>query len=155
MAKRRDYITLAQVLGAGALPWRVASRLPGPALLTAWRETAGPALAARARPVCLQEDGTLVVAVKGAVWRQELQMLAPEILPRLQELGQAVARIRLVNARAQAEPPPQPPPPPPITPEQEEAIAARFAGIKDPGPRAALVSLMRAQMQAQGSGPEE
>jgi len=66
-----------------------------------WSATLGAQIASRAAPVRLVR-GELVIAVPEAVWRQELSLLAPQILARLnQALGrEAVQRIRLIGGEA-------------------------------------------------------
>lgn len=68
-----------------------------------WSTALGPQIAARANPVRLVR-GELVVAVAEAVWRQELQLLAPQIIAQLnQAIGRdVVQRIRLVGGDAVA-----------------------------------------------------
>jgi hypothetical protein len=134
---------------AGGLPWPVASRLPGPGLLAAWREAAGPAAAARAWPVCLDQNGRLVVAVKGNVWRQELTLLLPQLMEALAARGQAVAGIKLVAARASAPPPPEEPPLPRLDPAEEAQARQGLEAVADPGLRESLLSLRLAQMRAE------
>lgn len=148
MKKRAPIPTLGQVL-AGGLPARLASRMPGPALLAAWRELVGPAIAAKAWPVCLEAEGLLVVAVAGSTWRQELSLRAPELVHGLGQRGQIVAGLKLVAARTPPPPPPEPPAPPPLEPAEEQAIERLLAGVVDPGLRQSLASLIRAQIQAQ------
>jgi predicted nucleic acid-binding Zn ribbon protein len=65
-----------------------------------WGEAAGPALAGFARPVT-ERDGVLTVACDSAVWAQELELLGPDLLARLNAaLGDAyparVGRLRFV-----------------------------------------------------------
>ncbi len=83
--------------------WRVAE---------AWVRTVGDRVARHAEPLRL-EGTELVVAVDDAVWRQELALLAPEIVARLNaEIGnEIVRRLRLVSGR-----PASPAPPAPIGP---------------------------------------
>ncbi len=147
--------SLGEVLG-GALPTEVSRRLPPPGLLSAWRELAGAEVARRAHPVCLEpgedgeEGGTLVVAVAGSAWRQELALAAPRLAEGLRGQGFPVARLRLVKAAA---PPPERPQAPPrrLEPEEEAAVERQVQEVRDPGLRAALGRAMRAQLQA---GPE-
>lgn len=134
---------------AGGLPWPVASRLPGPGLLAAWREAAGPAAAARAWPVCLDQEGRLVVAVKGNVWRQELSLLTPQLVEALARRGQAVAGIKLVAARTPPPAPPALPPPPQLGPEEEALARQGLEAVGDPGLRESLLNLRLAQMRAE------
>lgn len=68
-----------------------------------WAATLGPQIATRATPVRLLR-GELVIAVPEAVWRQELQLLGPQIAAKLnQAVGrEVVQRIRLVGGDATA-----------------------------------------------------
>jgi hypothetical protein len=66
-------------------------------LAEAWSTALGARIASKATPLRLSR-GELVVAVDEAVWRQELALLAPQIVARLnQALGRdVVQRLRLV-----------------------------------------------------------
>ena len=58
----------------------------------AWERAAGPAVAASARPIA-ERDGVLTVLCEASVWAQELELMAGELLPRLNaELGGAPVR---------------------------------------------------------------
>ena len=48
----------------------------------AWADVAGPALAAEAEPVS-EREGTLTLRCSSAAWAQELELMAPELLERL------------------------------------------------------------------------
>lgn len=150
MSKRRDIPTLSEVLGRG-LPPRLAGRLPSPSLLRAWRDLVGERVAAKAWPVCLEAEGLLVVAVAGALWRQELSLQTPALLAGLAERGQGIAGLRLVAAATPAPtpPPPPPPPPPPLGPKDEALMASLLEGVADPGLRQTLAGLLAAQIRAQ------
>lgn len=63
----------------------------------AWEEAVGPAVAAAARPVSLR-DGVLTVAVKNAVWMQELHPQRGQILGRVQRVSGGAA-VQSVNFR--------------------------------------------------------
>ena len=57
-----------------------------------WRETAGATLMEEAEPVS-ERDGTVTMACRSAVWAQELTMLAPDLVERLNGvLGEAAVR---------------------------------------------------------------
>jgi predicted nucleic acid-binding Zn ribbon protein len=57
-----------------------------------WERAAGPAIAAAARPVA-ERGGVLTVSCESAVWAQELDLMAPEVLTRINaELGQEEIR---------------------------------------------------------------
>lgn len=47
-----------------------------------WEATVGTAIAAAARPSG-EREGVLSVVCEGAVWAQELELMAPELLKRL------------------------------------------------------------------------
>ena len=97
------------------LPGQVASRLPPPELLALWRDAAGEAFARRAHPVCLEQGGVLVVAVKGAVWKQELSLAGPVLCQRLRQAGFTVNRLKLVSATSPAPAPAPEAPLPPLS----------------------------------------
>ena len=60
-----------------------------------WDSTAGPAIATAARPTA-ERDGVLTVTCAAAVWAQELDLMAGELIPRLNAaLGaEAVRELR-------------------------------------------------------------
>jgi predicted nucleic acid-binding Zn ribbon protein len=47
-----------------------------------WAAAAGEAIAAAARPVA-EHDGVLTIACEAAVWAAELELMAEEIIPRI------------------------------------------------------------------------
>jgi predicted nucleic acid-binding Zn ribbon protein len=61
----------------------------------AWEAAAGAAIAAAASPTA-ERDGVLTVTCSAAVWAQELELIAPMLLTRLNEsLGEdALQRLR-------------------------------------------------------------
>jgi predicted nucleic acid-binding Zn ribbon protein len=62
-----------------------------------WSDVVGPMIAAEARPVS-QRGGVVTVSCTGAVWAQELDLMAPSILERLNPHldGGEVVRLRCV-----------------------------------------------------------
>ncbi len=64
----------------------------------AWPQAVGPSIAAEAVPTA-ERGGVVTVSCSAAVWAQELDLMAPSILARLNELlGQApVHRLRCVT----------------------------------------------------------
>jgi predicted nucleic acid-binding Zn ribbon protein len=60
-----------------------------------WEQAAGAAVAAAARPTA-ERDGVLTVTCEAAVWAQELDLMAGELLARLNDaLGeQAIRELR-------------------------------------------------------------
>lgn len=63
----------------------------------AWEEAVGPAVAAATRPVSLR-DGVLHVAVKNAVWMQELHPQREQILKRVQRVAGG-AEVKQIDLR--------------------------------------------------------
>jgi predicted nucleic acid-binding Zn ribbon protein len=63
----------------------------------AWPEAVGPAIAAEAVPTG-ERAGVLTVSCSASVWAQELDLMGPAILARLNELldGATVQRLRCV-----------------------------------------------------------
>ena len=63
----------------------------------AWSEVAGPRMAAAAQPVS-ERDGVVTVACESGVWAQELDLLGPDLLTRLEALlgARSVAKLRFV-----------------------------------------------------------
>jgi predicted nucleic acid-binding Zn ribbon protein len=47
-----------------------------------WERTAGPAIDAAAKPTA-EHNGILTVTCEAAVWAQELDLMAPELIPTL------------------------------------------------------------------------
>lgn len=47
-----------------------------------WEQVAGPAVAAAATPMG-ERDGIVTVGCQDAVWAQELSLMAPSVIPRL------------------------------------------------------------------------
>ena len=66
-----------------------------------WGEVAGPRLVAATAPVS-ERDGVVTVACESGVWAQELDLLAPDPLARLEAaLGaRSVTKLRFVTSSA-------------------------------------------------------
>jgi predicted nucleic acid-binding Zn ribbon protein len=64
-----------------------------------WEQVAGPAIALAARPTA-ERDGVLTVSCEAAVWAQELDLMAGELIPRLNAaLGsEAIRELRCRTA---------------------------------------------------------
>jgi predicted nucleic acid-binding Zn ribbon protein len=84
---------------------RVRERLePATPLATvqrAWPEAVGPAVAGEAQPVS-ERAGVITVACRSAVWAQELDLMAPDLIERLNEAvgGPIVRSLRCVATGA-------------------------------------------------------
>lgn len=63
----------------------------------AWPEAVGTSIAAQARPT-VERRGVLTISCSASVWAQELDLMAPDILERLnQQLGGAkIVRLRCI-----------------------------------------------------------
>jgi predicted nucleic acid-binding Zn ribbon protein len=63
-----------------------------------WPRAVGSAIAAEASPAS-ERGGVLTVSCSAAVWAQELELMAPTIIERLNELlsGGKVTRLRCVT----------------------------------------------------------
>lgn len=62
-----------------------------------WERAAGPAIAASARPTA-ERDGVLTVTCAAAVWAQELDLMAAELIARL-NAALAADSIRALRCR--------------------------------------------------------
>jgi predicted nucleic acid-binding Zn ribbon protein len=65
----------------------------------AWRKAVGEAIAAQAQPTA-ERGGVVTVSCSASVWAQELDLMAPQIIERLNELLRRgrVQRLRCVAA---------------------------------------------------------
>jgi predicted nucleic acid-binding Zn ribbon protein len=63
----------------------------------AWAATVGPSIAAQAEPTA-ERGGVVTVSCAASVWAQELDLMAPQIVARLNEAlaRDAVRRLRCV-----------------------------------------------------------
>ncbi len=67
-------------------------------VVTRWSEIMGPQIARRARAF-RYDDGTLLIAVPDATWRQELAMQTDELLKKIRSFpfGRVVKQLRFVR----------------------------------------------------------
>ena len=66
-----------------------------------WPEVAGPAIAAEAAPTA-ERGGTLTITCRSAVWAQELDLMGPDLVARLNAV---LGRDVVVALRCSAAPP--------------------------------------------------
>ncbi len=121
--------------------------------LVIWDEVVGPQIAARTRPVRIR-DGVLEVNVDQPTWMQQLQLMKPKILTRLNaELGEAPIReIFLkrgkVNVRVD-----QPAEPPPawrmvqLDDGEKQQVAALLTAIEDQELRTEMERFLHKQLR--------
>jgi len=85
--------------------WRPASTLA--AVQSAWAAVVGEAIANEAEPVS-ERDGVLTVSCRSAVWAQELDLMGPELVERLNRevAGGPLKTIKTVADRRSVRPPP-------------------------------------------------
>jgi predicted nucleic acid-binding Zn ribbon protein len=85
-----------------ALADRLAPQTPLAEVQRVWAEAVGEVVAAQAEPTG-ERDGVLVVSCSSAVWAQELDLMAPDLVQRLNGLlGSASVRslrCQTVSAR--------------------------------------------------------
>jgi predicted nucleic acid-binding Zn ribbon protein len=94
--RRRAPRSLAAALArvtAGLEPATALARVQG-----CWADVAGEAVAAVAQPVS-ERDGVVTVACESAVWAQELAMLSPDLLEKLDRALED-GRVRELRFRA-------------------------------------------------------
>ena len=63
----------------------------------AWADTVGPSIAAQAQPTA-ERAGVVTVSCVASVWAQELDLMAPQIIARLNAAlpGGGVSRLRCI-----------------------------------------------------------
>jgi predicted nucleic acid-binding Zn ribbon protein len=87
-------------LAVAALAERLAPQTLLGAVQRAWPEAVGDGVAAQAEPTA-ERDGVLTVTCASAVWAQELDLMAPEVVARLNALLGAES-VRALRCRAVA-----------------------------------------------------
>ena len=85
----------------GTLADRLAPRTTLAEVQRLWPETVGQAVAREATPAA-ERGGTLTVVCRSSVWAQELDLMGPELVGRLNE---ALGEARLTGLRCVASPP--------------------------------------------------
>lgn len=118
-----------------------------------WDEVVGPQIARRARPIRIR-DGVLEVRVDQPVWMQQLQLLKPRILARLNAaLGKELLRDLFLRRGTIDQAPTAAPEPPPawlqikLSDAEKQEIEVSVASIADPELRDSLRALLRRQKQ--------
>lgn len=83
---------------------RAAPPTPLAAIQVVWPKVAGEAIGKEATPVA-ERDGVVTVSCRSAVWAQELDLLAPDLLERLnEELETPLAALRFTADAARHDP---------------------------------------------------
>jgi predicted nucleic acid-binding Zn ribbon protein len=74
----------------------LSKRLQQAQVIPDWARLVGPQIAAVTRPDSVAPDGTLFVRVATSAWMTELQLMAPEIMARV-NAGRSPGRIRTIR----------------------------------------------------------
>lgn len=117
-----------------------------------WDEVVGAQIATQARPVKIR-GSVMEVCVEHAAWMQQLQLMKPQILKKLNAaLGEeaAISEIFLKKGKVPLRQEKTPPAPPAwqtvqLAREEKEAIAAILQDIEDPDLRGRLEGMLSKQ----------
>jgi hypothetical protein len=142
------------LLGSLLAGWGLDERLHQYRALVIWDEVVGPQIAARTRPEKIR-DGVLEVCVDQPTWMQQLQLLKPQILAKLNaRLDEAPLReIFLKRGKVSASTAAATTTRPPawrrmtLSPEEEEELRNLLAGVADEGLRREMESLLTKQLK--------
>lgn len=148
----RKAATAGALLGQFLEQSGLAVKLHAYEALLVWDEVVGPQITVHTQPTKIR-DGILEVRVDQAVWMQQLQLMKPKILTRLNErLGGEVIkdifwRRGKVEQRGAASAERERRPPPPLPAEQMARIQAIVAPLMDCELRRELQQLLIRQAQ--------
>lgn len=142
------------LLGSLLAGWGLDERLQQYRALVVWDEVVGPQIAARARPEKIR-DGVLEVCVDQPTWMQQLQLLKPQLLAKLNtQLGDSPLReIYLKRGKVTARTTAAGKPAPPawrkmvLAPEEEQELRTLLTGVSDEELRRELESLLTKQLK--------
>ena len=90
----RPLATALASLTGEATPPTLLARVQG-----VWANAVGPAIAKEAQPAA-ERDGTVTIACRSATWASELELLAPELLDKLNRSLGAAGEAPLKALRA-------------------------------------------------------
>lgn len=74
----------------------LADRVAQAGIVAQWPKLVGAQIAKAAVPESVTQDGTLFVRVKSAAWRQELSLMTPDIMAKL-NAGRKAGRIERIR----------------------------------------------------------
>jgi predicted nucleic acid-binding Zn ribbon protein len=94
--RRKRPEKLSEVLSGWLKTSGLGHRLAQAGVVAAWPELVGPQIAAVAQADAVSADGTLWVRVASAAWRQELQLMTPDIIARI-NAGRKTGRIERIR----------------------------------------------------------
>ena len=85
-AKAKSRLTpIGQIIDGWLAKSGFAKRLDVSQVVERWAETVGPQIAAATRAEAVNADGTLWVRVASSAWANELSLMAPRILAKLNQ----------------------------------------------------------------------
>lgn len=92
----RKPATMADAMASFLAESGLAHRIEQNNAVAAWPEVAGKQIAQVTEPRVVTQDGTLFVSVKTAAWMNELSLMSPDLVRRINEaMGHnAIKRIR-------------------------------------------------------------
>ena len=70
----------------------LSERIAQAGVVEAWPELVGERIARQAQAVAVRDDGVLVVRVRSAPWAQELSLMTPQVIARI-NAGREAGRI--------------------------------------------------------------
>ena len=90
--RKSSPIALRELVPAALKRAGIAERVAQSSVLDSWPEIVGERIARVAEPELITADGVLFVRVRSAAWRQELSLMTPMIIARL-NAGRAGGRV--------------------------------------------------------------
>ena len=89
---------VAELIGGVMRRAGIAERVAQAAVLGEWPQLVGERIAGAARAESVRDDGILVVSVRTAAWAQELSLMTPQIIARV-NAGRDAGRITGIHWR--------------------------------------------------------
>ena len=158
----RQAAKAGDLLGTILAGWGLEERLQQYRALLIWAEVVGPQIAARTRPEKIR-DGVLEVCVDQPTWMQQLQLLKPQILAKLNgQLGDTPLReIYLKRGKVTPPAPAAAKPAGPawrtatLTSAENTELRSLLAGVEDEGLRRELGALLTKQLKLEKARNEK
>lgn len=95
-AKPSTPTAIRDVLASYLAASGIGRRLAQAGVVPDWPRLVGPQISAVTTPESVAPDGTLFVRVRTSAWMNELQLLTPEILARV-NAGRGAGRVRTIR----------------------------------------------------------
>lgn len=94
--RSRGPVAVGEALGAYLARAGLAGRVAQAQVIPDWPKLVGAPIAAVTTPESISPDGTLFVRVATSAWMTELQLMAPEIMARI-NAGRGAGRIKTIR----------------------------------------------------------